>query len=91
MNTVLHQSNPNLVSNDSETQANKNSITIGTQTDNLSNIGNGTGPLDPNRADNPFGETQPGENPIQLSNLHKVLNKHFIAEATKLDNQSTII
>ena len=57
----------------------------------MSNIGKATEPQDPNRAENPFEKAQPGKNPIQLSNLHKVLNEHFIAEATKLDNQSARI
>ena len=77
MNTVLHQSNPNLLSNDSETQANKNSITIGTQINNLSNIGNGTGPLDPNRADNPFEKNPTGRKPNSIIKPSKSTKRPF--------------
>ena len=87
MNSIPLQSNQALINTDGESQANNSSVTIGTQTENLSIMGKGIEPLDPNRVENPFKKTQPGETSIQLSNLHKVLNEKFIAEVIKLDNQ----
>ena len=91
MNSIPLQNNSNLVNNNVDIQQNPNSITIGTQTDNSSNIGKGTETLDPNRVINPFDNSQPGSNPLQLTNRHKVMNVHFIAEAIELDNQSSRI
>ena len=91
MNTIPLQSNQTLINTEEEFQINNNSVTIGTQTENTSNVGKGIEPLDPNRVENPFDKAQLVETPIQLSNLHKVFNGNFFAEAIKLDNQSARI
>ena len=74
--------------NNSELLNNDNFITIGTQTNQTSNIDRGTEPLDPNWAKNIFDNPETGINPLQLANLHKAKNKHFIAEAIKLNNRN---
>ena len=91
MNTFPLKRKQTLINTEEELQINHNSVTIGTQIENTSNIGKGMEPLDPNRAENPFDKAQPGETPIHLSNFHKVLNDNFIVEAIKPDNQSARI
>ena len=54
MNSVPLQSNQALINTDSESKANNSSVTIGTQTENLSIMGKGTEPLDPNRVEKPI-------------------------------------
>ena len=58
-------------------------ITIGTQTDCISNIGQGLKPLNPHKCEKPFGEITLENSPDYLLNLHKVLGESFIAEAIK--------
>ena len=88
MNTPL-QENPNVSNQPPQLNCSK-SNNIATQTDNPSNLGKGTTPLDHNRVKNPFENTQ-ADTPIPLQNLHKVLNENFISGAIKLDNQSNKI
>ena len=66
MNTIPLQRNQTLINREEELQFNNNSVNIGTQTENTSNIGKGIEPLDPNWVENPFDKAQPGETPIQL-------------------------
>ena len=78
------------VSNQPHQSTYPKSITITTQTDNPTNLGRGSNPLDPNRVENPFDIAQ-SYTPTPLTNLHEVLNVNFISEAIRLDNQSNRI
>ena len=88
MNTFPLENDSELFNNDNALPQNSNSITRGTETEHTSNIRNGTELLDPNRPMNPFDNPQLGNNPLQLANLHKVMNEYPIAENIKLDKQS---
>ena len=88
MISIPLQNNSDLLNNDNAIPQNSNSVTIGLQNEQTSNIGRGTEPLDPNRAKKPFEHPQPGNNSLQLANFYKVMNEHFITKAIKLDNQS---
>ena len=87
MKTIPLKENPNVSNHPNQTNNHK-SIKIATQTDNPTNIGKETTPLDPNRIENPFENTQ-SVTSIPLSNLYKVLNENFISEAIRLYNQSS--
>ena len=89
MYNIPLQENHNVSNHPNQTNYPK-SITIATQTDNPTSIGNGTTPLDPNRVENPF-DTAQSDTSIPLANLHKVLNENFISEAIRLHNQSNRI
>ena len=58
MNAYPLQNIQSIINTDTENKLNQNTITIGTQTDETSNIRKGLEPLDPNWADNPFEITQ---------------------------------
>ena len=58
-------------------------ITIGTQTDSNSNLGQGLKTLIPHLAKNAIDEISFENSPNYLLNLHKVLEEAFIAEAIK--------
>ena len=66
-------------------------ITIGTQTDSNSNLGQGIKPHNPYILKNPFDNTTIENSPDYLLNLHKVLGEAFIAEAIKTDSTSNKI
>ena len=75
----------------SKPTSNPKAITIGTQTDCLSNIGQGLKPLNPNIVKNPFDQVTLENSPDYLLNIHKFLGKQFIAEAIKSDTNSNKI
>ena len=89
----LSEENPHPTNNTQhqENITNKKAITIGTQTDYISNQGQGLKPLDPNIVENPFNSITIENSPDYLLNLHKVLGEAFIAEATKNDTNSSKI
>ena len=66
-------------------------ITIGTQTDCISNIGQGLKPMKTHIVKNPFDEITLENSPDYLLNLHKDLGESFIAEAIKNDTNSNKI
>ena len=67
----------------SKPTSNPKAITIGTQTDCVSNIGQGLKPLNPNIVKKPFDQITLENSPDYLLNIHKVLGESFIAEAIK--------
>ena len=67
------------------------SITIGTQMNSNSNIGQGLKPLNPRIAKNPFHDITLKNSRNCLLNLHKVLGETFIAEAIKNNSNSNKI
>ena len=75
----------------SKPTSNPKAITIGTQTDCVSNIGQGLKPLNPNIVKKPFYQVTLENSPDYLLNLHKVLGESFIAEAIKNDTNSNKI
>ena len=83
MNSIRLQNNSDLLNDNNAIPKSFNSVTIGTQTEQTSNVGRGTETLETNGASNSFENPQPGNNPLQLANLHKVINEHFIAESIK--------
>ena len=83
-NPPVNPQTPKLISN-------SKAITIGTQTDCISNIGQGLKPLNPNIVKNPFDQVTLENSPDYLLNLHKVLGESFIAEAIKNDTNSNKI
>ena len=66
-------------------------ITIGTQTDRISNIGLGLKPLNPHIVKNPFEDITLEYSPDYLLILHKVFGELFIAEAIENDTNSNKI
>ena len=66
-------------------------ITIGTQTDCISNIGQELKSLNPHIVKNPFDEITLENSPDYLLNLYKVPGESFIAEAIKNDTTSNKI
>ena len=75
----------------SKPTSNPEAITIGAQTDCVSNIGQGLKPLNSNIVKNPFDQVTLENSPDYLLNLHKVLGESFIAEAIKNDTNSNKI
>ena len=63
MNSIPLQSNQTLINTHGESQPSHNSVTIGIQTENLSNMGKGTEPLNPNRVKTPIRKCPTGQNP----------------------------
>ena len=70
----------------SKPTSNPKAITIGTQTDCVSNIGQGLKPLNPNIVKNPIEQITLENSPDYLLNLQKFLGESFIAEAIKNDS-----
>ena len=66
-------------------------ITIGAQTDCISNFGQKLKPLNPHIVKKPFGEITLENSPDYLLNIHKNLGESFIAEAIKNDTTSNKI
>ena len=85
MSSIDHSNTP------SDNPQHPNSITppkaiaIRTQTDCISNIGQGLKPLNPSIVKNPFDEITLENSSDYLLNLHKVFGESFTAEAIKND------